>query len=62
MSRVIPVGFTELFHRTVPQNCSTELFHGFLFDADSTRCRVESRAVVITSKRESTLTHVEVEE
>jgi hypothetical protein len=49
MSRVIPVG-------------STELFHGSVFNADSTGRRVESRAVVITSRCESTSTHVEVEE
>jgi hypothetical protein len=49
MSRVIPVG-------------STELFHGSVFDADSAGRRVKSGAVVITSRRESTPTHVEVKE
>jgi hypothetical protein len=53
---------TELFHRTVPQNCSTELFHGSVFDADLTGRRVESGVVVLTSRRELTSTHVKVEE
>jgi hypothetical protein len=59
MSRVIPVGCIVVTY--IPQNGSTELFHGSVFDVDSTGRQVKSRAVVKASRLEPTSTHVEAE-